>query len=443
MSPSLRGVLDEAIPPVCGIGLAALLLILIAAGCADRTPPLPPMEALAKIAARVDEIVRQNEHDGEAGAQSPVTDKPANPNEVKLWVYAHPLATRIAAPSSELPAVFAAENPPFRIVPQYIGDWPVAVQKLTVSLAVDDLPDIALVNRTWLPRLLLSGRIRPIDALMQPEFMKDLLEPARRQFTRDGHVWALPADGFCSVLFYNKSFVGETPPADWDALRTMAKKVSRPAPDPRNAVYAIGDLPFVEMLWSAGIDPVNTRPNAGLRAPQAKDVVDLFLFLRDEEVSYPRALGNPDFAFAMFLKGNVAMTAGPSQWITRCNAAVPAAKPNLSWGIAPLPGKTGPISRLSDSAWIVFARYADAKQPAIARTLEFLTGAALQGSDALAQGSAPTRATIAKSLKPNPGLDAAYTAAQNTPLSPAWSETEYELNHFTGHIYPWIGWRVY
>ena len=94
-------------------------------------------------------------------------------------------------------------------------------------------------------------------------------------------------------------------------------------------------------------------------------------------------------------------------------------------GIAPVPGKTKPISMLSDGAIVVFARYAEAKKPAIANVLDFLTSSDVQG-----EGSAPTRESVAKTLATAVGIDQSFQFGRNTPLVPSWGAIEFELTRY-------------
>jgi ABC-type glycerol-3-phosphate transport system substrate-binding protein len=107
--------------------------------------------------------------------------------------------------------------------------------------------------------------------------------------------------------------------------------------------------------------------------------------------------------------------------------------------VGPVPGEEGPVSELSDDAIVVFRRYADAKFEAISAFLDYLTGPALQGADALALGSVPVRASVAESVIVPDELAAAYGVARATPLVPAWGRIEAGLDRYLGLAYAWQG----
>ena len=413
------------------LNLARLLVVpvLVMGGCFRGEEPLPPHEALAKAGHRIDAILGDERAMGrqEAAPRAPA-ETPKNPGEIAFWHYAHPIFSGMAARPRLLMA-FAESHPGVKLTPQYIGDWSVAIQKLTVSLAAGDLPDIALVKRSWLARLIPSGLIVPLETLLPPALIEDLRAASRNEFTINGHLYALPADGFCSILYYNRELVA-APPKTWEELRRVARDACRPNDAPRKTVYGIGDLPFLETLWSAGGDVCDEHAGS-LDTVQAREALDFILSLRDDKLAHPRGLGTPEGAFELFLDGRVAMTVASSQNLPRTrNAKFPI-------GIAPAPGKTGPISMLSDDALVVFAKYAEAKRPAIAAVLDFLTGPDFQGKEAAALGSVPPRAGLAKDVSPPPGLEDAYLHARNTPLVGAWASIEFELTRYLSLAYQW------
>jgi ABC-type glycerol-3-phosphate transport system substrate-binding protein len=285
-------------------------------------------------------------------------------------------------------------------------------------LAAGDVPDIAVVKRSWLARLIPSGRIIALEQVLPPGLVDDLQPPARNSLTVDGHLFALPADGYCSVLYYNRDLVKE-PPTTWEALRRCAQETARPA------VYPIGDLPFLDTLWSAGGDVCN-RQSCLLTSAAAQEALDFVLALRRDGLAHPQGLGYPMNALELFLVGKVAMTVASSEYLARAGRAA------FSVGIAPVPGKAGPVAMQSDNVIVVFARYAAAKSAAIASVLDFLTGPDFAGP-----GSVPMRRTIAKASPPTPGLAMAYEHSRNTPLVAPWGSIEFELTRYLDLAYRW------
>ena len=407
----------------------AVAVMAACAGCFSGPEPLPPDQALAKAAERVDAILRDTSvSDAPAPLASPET--PSNPGSVSFWFFQHPVYTRILS-HPEILTPFREHNPNLKLTCQYIGEWNVAVQKLTVTVAAGDLPDIAMVKRPWLERLVHAGRIAPLDALF-PSVVDDLRKPSRDALTVDGHVYALPADGYCSVLFYNRDLVGDTAPKTWEELKQAAAKVVKLAPgQAREKIIPVGDIPFLETLWSCGGD-LTRNGRSGMSAPEARDALDFLFGLRGTGYAESTVLGNSERAFGLFLAGRAAMTVASSERIPQTSAC------GFKVGVAPIPGKTAPLSLLSDNVIVVFNRYAEAKCAGLAAVLELVTGPVLQGDAAAALGSTPVRTATAPAVSAAlPGLDQAYQVARSTPLLPRWNEIEFETMRYLQLAYMW------
>jgi ABC-type glycerol-3-phosphate transport system substrate-binding protein len=422
----LSGPLFEGVIRATVLFSAALVLAAVLSGCLSGEPPLPPDEALAQAARRIDAILAEERTHAQQTPEAGQSERPDSPGTVTFWYPSHPLMSVLMS-RPELLTAFNDKRSGIELKAQYIGDWYVAVQKLTVSLAAGDLPDIAVVKRSWLARLIGSGLIAELDVLL-PTYLADDLQPeARAAFESNGHLYAFPADGFCNVLYYNRDRVPE-PPTTWDDLGRVAEKMGPTDPRANRPVYAVGDLPFIEALWSAGGD-ICRDGQCGLDAPEAHAALDFILELRNARYAHERAVGNPSGAFDLFLSGGALMTVASSEFLPRVQEA------RFPVGIAPEPGKSGPISMMSDNAIVVFRRYSEAKHAAIAEALSFLTGPDIQGAQAAARGSMPVRSSVAGQVQAPAGLAEAYACAQSTPLVGAWGAIEFELQRHLSLAY--------
>ena len=324
---------------------------------------------------------------------------------VEFWYYAHPLMAR----------AFAAGGPAAsdtRTTHQYIGEWPAAVQKLTAALAADDLPDVAMVKRALVAKLFDAGRIRALDSLLPPTMLEDLRAEAREDYTYDGHLVALPADGFCSVLFSNVDAIGSEPPRNWKYLSAYqnARRVALGSPPGRS----LGYFPFLEALWSTGGDVLHSNRSA-LNSPEAMRALE---FTLERRGGIP---GDEEAAFAQYLRGELPMTVAQSNLVVKTRALA------FPERLAPVPGETGPISRRSNDALVVFVRGQGACAASLSSFLDWLTGPQVMGERAAHDGSVPIRKSVqAEGALPEGVLDA-YVAAKNTPLHPEWGAVEAEL----------------
>mgnify|MGYP005837677839 CR=1 FL=1 len=395
----------------------------LAAGCIGRPVSLSPEEALTRAATRIERILNEWEKEPSAGTIDLPLDPPKDPRKISFWYYTHPVIGPAFTARDRLRG-FEEEHPDVALEPRFIGDWFHAVQKLTVSLAADDLPDVAMVKRGWVGPLIEAGRIFPIDMVLDKRLLDDLRPTVRAAFSAHGALFALPADGFCAVLLYNKDVVGDRAPRTWQELRETARRI---AGDPsRPDFYPIGHIPYLESLWSAGGD-VYKDGACGLTRPEAIEALRFLVSLRDEGWTHPRAFSDAAAGLELFASGYVGMTAASSEYLPQLGRA------SFPIGVAPIPGKTAPVSSVSDNAVVVFSRYAEAKRGALAALLDYLTGPNVQGAAAVEIGSAPVRISVAERAARDNGIEDAYACARGTPLIRPWSAIEDELQ-FLGWI---------
>jgi ABC-type glycerol-3-phosphate transport system substrate-binding protein len=189
-------------------------------------------------------------------------------------------------------------------------------------------------------------------------------------------------------------------------------------------------VPFLESLWSAG-GSVYAQGKSGLSQPPAAEALRFVLGLRDAGLADPSVLGQPEACVAALARGDVTMTVASSFEVTTLKRA------GKSIGVAPVPGKSGPLSLRSGDVLVVFPKYAAAKRAAIAALLDFLTGPEVQGQRAAALGSVPVRRSVSEKTLINPGLEMAFAASRSTPLDGIWGEAEYELNRYLALAYLW------
>jgi len=430
LTPSRNG---GHICPILNVPACVLALYLLV-GCFSSEKPLPPAEALSEADRRIRAIIEENSKRNDQPSTLKQYSVTPDPNEILLWYYSHPILSETLLPSSPCLTAFRSQYPGITLSPQYIGEWGIAIQKLTVSLAAGEMPDLALVKRDWMARLAEARLLVPLDTVLPRTLVDDLRPPVRNALTIEGSLYGWPVDAFCSVLLYNRSLVMDPPPATWNELKRVASVAGRRNPDPRKNVFGIGDMPFLEALWSAGGEVYGSGP-AGLAAPAASEALTFVLSLRDEGLASPTTLGNPEAALSRFMNGQAAMTVTSSaNWPMAQRASFPV-------GVAPVPGKNGPISQLSDDVLVVFAPHQGDKRPAIMAVLDFLSGDQVQGKDAAAKGSPPVRESVrlrlAQSEGVPDGINRAFLVARATPPVGIWGAIYFELERYLALAYRW------
>ncbi len=138
---------------------------------------------------------------------------------------------------------------------------------LQTSLLSGTTPDVAAVDLIWVPGLVKSNALAPLDSYIQSDSSFDLADFYTLLAEYDvmgGKRYALPVSANNMQLIWNKDlFVKagldpETPPKTWDEMQTMAEKCS----DPTNGVIGFefytqptGEgitWQFQVWLWAAG-----------------------------------------------------------------------------------------------------------------------------------------------------------------------------------------------
>lgn len=383
---------------------AQVLIAALVCGCTAENATGDPRDTLLAANDRINKLV-----ESERAVQQPPPPRPPLPlhsdSPLRFWYYAHPL---IAEHFDGAPLAIAGTT----VQPQFMGEWPVAVQKWMASFAADDLPDVGMVKRDLVARLYNAGRIRPLDSVLPRSLVDDLRPEVLADYTYDGHLIALPADGFCSLLYFNRRSVGAEPPKNWAFLAAYlnAHRATPSPPPPRG----MGAFPFLEALWSADGDVLKNGVGA-LHCPEAQRALEFSIEVtRGSLVSEARA-------FREWTAGELAMTIASSRNLPA------AAASDVDFGIAPVPGETGPISRRSNDAVVVFSRGSGASEESIAAFLDWLTGSQVMGEAALTAGSVPLRKSLLEFESRVPEIAAAYAAGRNSPLHPNWGAIEAEL----------------
>ena len=189
--------------------------------------------------------------------------------------------------------------------------------------------------------------------------------------------------------------------------------------------YPIGHFPYVPALWSAGGALIEDG-HCGLRTPQALDTLKFMISLREANLLHPVA-GDAGHGVGLLNHDLVAMTVASSRLLPQAPKA----------GVAPIPGKAGPVSMASEHVLVVFADKAAGKQAALTACLDALTGSAVTGGHAPALGSVPVRKSVAATVAAPDAMTRAYQAARFTPFLSAWAAAEFELNRHLDRAYRW------
>lgn len=421
-----------------GFRRSAIIALTVAmpmlASCTASDPPLEPREALRQAAVSIDRILEED-LGAETSGSIPARHPAGGSDTISFWYYSHPL---IAPAFAKGPRTTSIEitGSKATIHAQFIGDWPYAVQKLTIALAADELPDVAMVKRGLVARLYKAGRILPLDSILPESFTDDLPRNIRDANTCDGRLVSLPADGSCSVMLYNTALV-PNPPEDWaelvelaTALKTTHSRSGRGESDTATIVYPVGYMPFLESFWSAGGEVVR-EGTCGLSSDEAVRALEFLVSLGVDGLATWDCLSNEARALDKFRRGELALTVA-SSFATSTLTNAP-----FDVGVAPVPGETGPISSWSNDALVVFARGSGAGAAELAAFFDALTASPPMIAQMSRIGSVPIRESIRMKVEVSDGLALAVGVARGTPLTTSWNAVEVELNRHLNRALRW------
>jgi ABC-type glycerol-3-phosphate transport system substrate-binding protein len=204
--------------------IAGLLTLLLAVSCTSQFP-LPPLPMVVstvspEISPTVEESATSTPPVETAEAQADENTTPESELPIQLMVWTVEAVS--AQAEGDAGAVFgrglaAFENtyPDVQIsvmLKNESGKGSVSDYLRTTSQAAPDvLPDVAVLNMVDLAQVARTGLIVPLDGLLSPSLIDDLLPGARAAGTVDGQLMGIPFEMDVEHLIYNTNKVASTP----------------------------------------------------------------------------------------------------------------------------------------------------------------------------------------------------------------------------------------
>lgn len=294
--------------------------------------------------------------------------------------------------------------------------------KLGSAVASNAVPDAGILDQPLVSRYALDGTIKEMPAGTVDE--KGLYAGALETNRVGDKLYGVPIDHTTVGLFYNKKLV-PAPPKTWDELKQVAAQVHQKDPKVAGIVVPKGDG-YGGWMWpgfvaGAGGEMADVKAKKILfDQPPAVEALQLWVDLLK---SSPREITDSDKAFE---NGLAAMTiTGP--W------DVPNIKdqfPDLEFGVAPLPYKTGPAANIGGENAVVFTKGANAGLAW--KWLAYLTNADNNTKLAQALGGFPTNIAAAERDAASFGAEQAaflegLKVAQARPAVPQWIQINDEV----------------
>lgn len=120
-------------------------------------------------------------------------------------------------------------------------------QQTFVMAASGNAPDIIQTHTAWFSTYATSDIVEPLDELLGKEYIDDIIDSYKADYTYNGKLMGIPWAPSPYVLYYNKEIFKkagldpETPPKTYDEMLTMARAISKVKSDDGNKIYGFGE----------------------------------------------------------------------------------------------------------------------------------------------------------------------------------------------------------
>jgi multiple sugar transport system substrate-binding protein len=327
--------------------------------------------------------------------------------------------------------------------------------------------DLLMVVTDWLPALIATGKILPLDeffARLPPEGWPEAWHPALRELQRgpDGRTYGVPYHVGPQMLLYRADLYEDpaerqgftdrfgyplAAPDTWAQYRDQARWFTRPAdgrygtiiagyPDEHNTVYD-----FLTQLWSRGGELTGEAGELTLQTPQARAAASFLweLWHTDGVVDPAGAQWDSVASGVRFAAGDAALMVNWSGF-----AAMSASPDSPTHGLvrcAPVPRFDGPGGRrvALNSYWVLTVAAGSARPREAYQLLRALTTPEMDRITAESGGVATRRDSwadpaVAASAPYYAQFEQAHNGTRALPRDARWPQISQVLNTMVGQI---------
>lgn len=149
---------------------------------------------------------------------------------ISFW---HILGYHVTAVIEELIDEYNETHPNIKVKSSFQGFFEDAQIKMLTAAIGKQLPDVAQIPFEFLDSYVENGFIEPIDDEIPEDVKRDVMVKMWKLVERNGQIYGLPFCIITDVFFYNENaFIKAgldpgSPPATWDELIDMGKKLSQ------------------------------------------------------------------------------------------------------------------------------------------------------------------------------------------------------------------------
>jgi multiple sugar transport system substrate-binding protein len=297
-------------------------------------------------------------------------------------------------------------------------------------------PDIAQGSADYAG---VTEKVYPVSEILDQTTQSNLLTSFADQGKVNGTEYGIPYTSSARALFYNKDLFQKAgisgPPTTWDEYKADADKLKAAGvAEPSCIPFGSEEAQAETLLWELG-NGGGFVDSSGKWTLDSPANVDTFNFLQglvkagDTEPN-PATVDRTKGCWADFAAGKVGMTNGSPSFL-------PQVKGKASYGVAPIPGKTGPLSTtLGVCDWIWAYKTDASKKAAVTAFLDFSLQDKYQESFDNLYDLLPVTKGATNALSSNqdfaPFLKALPTATFYPTGNPAWPAVNTQMKQIVG-----------
>lgn len=258
--------------------------------------------------------------------------------------------------------------------------WTGAHEKLLTGFAGNSLPDVMMLNSTWLPELALVGALATLP--MDSRLLDDQFAGALASVNVDGRAMAIPWTADSWMQFFRRDLLAEVgyaaPPLEWDEWMRMAQAIKRLHPD-RYATLHLLDWPEPLFAFAAQqpaplLRDHNTRGN--FSSDGFRTALGFYKSIYDNQLSPTITGAEAGDTYIAFRRGWFAILPSDAVAIGDLRRRADAI-PRELWGVAATPGPRGAGSAMARGTSIAVSR--SARNPAEAwKLVDYLCSTSTQ-----------------------------------------------------------------
>ncbi len=259
---------------------------------------------------------------------------------------------------------FQAANPDITIKYEIIDGGPAGLQKLLTSASSNTLPDVSIVDGQWIPRLVQSSVLQPLDKLWPKSDQADFHPAVLAAETVDGKPYGIMFQTGMRGLLYRPSVmksVGLTEfPKTFDELLAAGKKLKAKNITaelvPGKATYEPTTMHMLSIFWGLGGELVDdTGKPVFFEGDNGKALAEVYKWYHDmvaDGAMLPGITTMDEAALRPFLyDGEAFAVAGSSSGVKQMWSDMPDLQNDLAVAPYPMPAGKSPVTILGGFAY--------------------------------------------------------------------------------------------